>query len=265
MADVAPIRLPEVDFLPARFREQQVQRRVTGWQIAVVAAFAGLLGSTAWLQHRSISRLEETAARVRAQHEAATQTARELGGLQQELGGLDAHAALFTYLRHPWPRTQILTAVLRHIPSAITLDEVRVVRENTARPAAPAGAGPSNGAASAEQEKPAPPVADLDKLRREAEATDTVVSVIGRTHDVAALHQFLERVAEEALIARATVHSLERSDDDGEVEVKFEAKIILRKGYSRPAAPPASVPVATEGSAAQAPELDAAARSGNTT
>jgi hypothetical protein len=264
MADVAPTTLPEVDFLPARFREQQVQRRVTGWQIAVVAAFAGLMGSTAWLQHRTLSRLEASVSRVRAEHDTATRTARELGGLQQQLSTLDAHAALYTFLRYPWPRTQIVTAVLRSIPRDITIDEINIARENTARAAVPSNRQ-ADTVPPGEREEPAPPVADLQKLRQDAEATETVVSVVGRTSDVAALHHYLEQVAEESLIARATIHSLERSEDDGEVKVKFEAKIIVRKGYVRPTGPPPTLPVATEQSTEQAADAERASRTGNTT
>jgi hypothetical protein len=264
MANVAPTTLPEVDFLPARFREQQVQRRVTWWQIAVVAAFAGLMGSTAWLQHRTLSRLEASVSRVRAEHDSATRTARELGGLQQQLGQLDAHAALYTFLRHPWPRTQIVTAVLRSIPRDITIDEINIVRENAARAAAPAKQRADN-VPPGERVEPAPPVADLQKLRQDAEATDTVVSVVGRTSDVAALHRYLEQVAEESLIARATIHSLERSENDGEVKVRFEAKIIVRRGYVRPTGPPPTVPAATEQSTERAADAEHKPRTGSTT
>ena len=47
-------------------------------------------------------------------------------------GSVRAGAELYTYLRHPWPRTQLFSALLRPLPEEITFLQVQIFRQPAA-------------------------------------------------------------------------------------------------------------------------------------
>src|SRR5688572_30595525 len=98
--------MAEIDFLPARYREDRAQRKQEFWRLVVLGVYAGLLCLAAYTQRLQRHRIEgELKAADRMQASVVAQSD-QLAALENELARTEAQAELYTFLRHPWPRTQ---------------------------------------------------------------------------------------------------------------------------------------------------------------
>jgi Tfp pilus assembly protein PilN len=226
----------QIDFLPAAYREVSSKRKVSLWRLLVVALFGATIVGTALYQVHLNRDAELQLAGVENQYQGAMAETGRLAETQAKLQPIRATAELLTYLRHPWPRTQILTAVVTPLPEEITLSELHifrekvqpsVVKEETARP----------GAEGAAAEKLPPAAIDLQKLREEFDNSRVVVSITGLTQDPAALHVYLAKLNRNHLFTKVTLGTIEASHDADRPGDKFSARLIVRPGYGQPGGP----------------------------
>ena len=129
--------MPDIDFLPPEYRQRVRQRQSQSWRIVVAAAMIGLVAAAAMTQHYRWRRVRADLADVTPAYVAAVTMQDRLAEVQKQLEQARACAELYTYLRHPWPRTQLLAAMVRPLPDEISLQQVQIVREPAdSRPAA---------------------------------------------------------------------------------------------------------------------------------
>ena len=121
--------MSDIDFLPIEYRQRVRQRQSQSWRIVVAAAMIGLVAAAAITQHYRWRRVRADLADVTPAYVAAVNLQSRLAGVQRQLDQARACAELYTYLRHPWPRTQLLTAMLGPLPEEITLQRVQILRE----------------------------------------------------------------------------------------------------------------------------------------
>ncbi len=228
--------MQQIDFLPRRFHEQVAARRARIWRVTLLVSFGlvvCLAGTGQYLFYRSAKADLEG---VFSQHAAAVDKAAKLAQLQRDLDEARQFAALYTYLQHPWPRSQLLAAVTRNLPASVTITELSVSDE--IQPALAAG-GAAQVPAAAEQETPDQAARrDLHALRGRHDTTRCVVQLTGVTTDAAALHLFVMVLGNSSLFAEAKLDSLEaiRGGKDRHIS-RFLVQLVVRPGYGQPDGP----------------------------
>ena len=228
----------EIDFLPPRYREQHAQRKNFLWRVVVLGAYLGLLAMGSVAQRARLGKLQAELTQSQQQLADAQQLAVQLASTEQQLSRERAAAQLVTYLHHPWPRTQVLAAILPRVPESIYLTELRLYP--LAQQASATPFWQRQAAEKKDKDKPPPPpaTADLERLREERAATVTVVQLNGVAHDQAVLHAFLQRLAEDELFAAVELLSIESlRNDNNKHGCAFEVCLKLRPGHGekRPA------------------------------
>jgi hypothetical protein len=223
----------EIDFLPDQYRQKHAYRHEKPWQIMVVTLFLGLVVIVTISQHVHSRMVEKELAELAPAYETALNQQQQLAGVQKQLKQMECEAALITYLHHPWPRSQLLSALLSSLPEEITLQQLQISCE-TGRSSVPAG----NQAAtvseiSPEQLKSMPPAErDLHYLKNQFHGKQTVVTLIGSTSDSAALHRFLDEILLNSLFYKAELGSVTSAGDRPEAAIQFNAKVFVKPPYS---------------------------------
>ena len=227
----------DIDFLPAECRKDHDRQAWYERRILLVAGVATMIAAAAWSQSRRAQRLQDNLASCQPGCAAAAQTRETLNQLQSELQLARAGADLVTYLRHPWPRTRILAALLGPLPDKIRFEELKIVGE------APPGAQLARLRSSASQEEQQrelagmpPATRDLKRLREQLDSQQTIVTVTGVTSDSASLHEYLGALGREELFSKAQLQSsgIDRSDP---TSIRFGITLVVRPGYGQPGGP----------------------------
>jgi len=224
------VTLDSIDFLPASYHEEGRKHRTKLWRLLVLSLFGGTIVATAAYQEHLYRAAHRELEQVSSQHAMTVSLTNELKSLEERLAEQRAAADLLTYLRHPWPRTQILASVLSNLPDAITLTELRLAQETlppapTVVPSAPAQTNP---APPAKQELAAE--SDLKKLRAEQDAVFWVVNVQGTTSEVAALHEHLARLGTDRLFSRVELGSISTSSTTPGASL-FSVRLVVHPAY----------------------------------
>jgi Tfp pilus assembly protein PilN len=234
----SPYDMRDIDFLPVQYRQKHVQRRSQPWRIVVVTVFAVLLSTAVFSQQSRKMRAQAELAAIGPQYDLAVLQDRELANVYKQLNTARSHAELYTYLRYPWPRTQLLTAVLKPLPEEVTIEELKVTRgvsqdrgssERRSRPE-------TEGGVTALDDLP-PAARDLQRLRNECDQTRTVVSISGLTSESAAWHRYLGELGRVRLFTKAEPESLQTADHGPPGTLQFRATLVVRPGYGQPGGP----------------------------
>ncbi|MHC4181635.1 MAG: hypothetical protein ACYSWU_29440 [Planctomycetota bacterium] len=230
--------MQDIDFLPVQHRQKRVQRRSQPWRIVAVALFIALLATGALSQRARKRRAEKELAAIVPQYELAVGRNRRLAELRAQLDTARNAAELFTYLRHPWPRTQLLAALLAPLPEGITIEQLQITRQ-TPQDQAPAKrySRRENEAEDDELAKLPPAARDLRRLRDEFDKATTVVVISGTTGDSGALHRYLGALGRASLFTKAELDSLESAEDGAARTPEFRATLVVRPGYGQPGGP----------------------------
>ena len=234
--------MQDIDFLPIEYRRQHVQRRAQPWRLIVAVAFGVLLTTAVCAQYDREQRTAAQLAAVIPQHELVLAERGQLDQIQSQLLAARKRAELVTYLRHPWPRTQLLSALLLPLPDEVTFQQLQIVSRRPPGQGSPDRRERSEGRFRveqlAEQEDNLPPAQrDLEQLRGECDRTETVVLLSGITTDSAALHTYLGRLGDSELFAKAELDSIETAQHGQTVEQQFNATLIVCPGYGQPDGP----------------------------
>ena len=244
--------MKNIDFLPASYREKSAQRKTQAWRGFALAAFGALLAA-GWLGQLEIRSLVEAQLDdVRQQYDHLLDQGQKLSALQAELREARAEAELYTYLRHPWPRTQLLASIAAPLTDAITLRKL-VVRQEEASgtpllppvaylPASPGAADPKTAEAQL-----SPAERALKKLRAALDDAPLTVTLEGVSRDNASLHVYVGKLAESDWFSAVELRSVERSPNEQAGAQRFVARLVVRPGYGHPSRPPLKAEVAAAG------------------
>lgn len=230
--------MQDLDFLPLQYRQKHAWRQSQPWRIVVVAIFLMLLVAAAFSQHSRQSRAEQELANTVPQYELVIAQNRQLSRIHSRLQAAEERAELFTYLRHPWPRTRVLVALLSPLPQEISFEELRIRRGEPQSRAA--SRGQSRMELSAEEDLSAtlpPAVRDLRRLRDEWDKMKTIVSISGTTRDSAAVHRYLGQLGKSDLFDKVELDSMEEAEDAPADQSRFQATLVVRSGYGQPGGP----------------------------
>ena len=239
----APARKPDaatrdVDFLPVAYREQIARRQGFSQGLIVTILFVAMLPAAHVAQMVVRRGVQRDLSALTLPHEATLAANKQLDDLQTRLDGATATAELYTYLQHPWPRTQILAAIFNPLPDAVTLREVRVVRDEVK------SGGPAEHLSPAEkqaeeqrQARLSPAARDLKWLRDAADKAPTVVHVTGVTAQSKDLHRYLSELGKNTLFSTVSLLSIDDATADHSGHLRFNVSVIVRPGYGLPGGP----------------------------
>lgn len=248
--------MKELDFLPAAYREKNAAKKGRLCQIAMVLTFGAIVTLAASLQFALYRSAKAELASVAAQHEDAIAKAAQLAALRAEVDQQRQFCDLYTYLKYPWPRTQMLAEIARNLPPQVTLRELTIVEET------PEGGAPKGVIAvdlakqQAADERPAK--LDLESLRRQRDHSRPEIQLSGTTTDSGALHLFVMTLNGTPLFESAKLHSMETVAGGKQAQSNFFVRLTARAGYGQPGGPQSPPAVAAQGNAAVASQDNAA-------
>ena len=230
----------KIDFLPSRFRQETVHRKANVWRILVAVLFAAVLLASAVYQQLLRRGTERDLARVGEAFEQANALASRLAALQGRLREADAEADLLTYLRHPWPASQLLAAALAPLPDCLTLDEIHLIRDqpSSSESGATVVMVPPRAATSGdgtEKKKGTPAQRAAAVLRKEYDCRPVVLIMSGLTSDTASLQRYLVTLGEVHLFSKVELTSLEAPGGENAHKLHFSARLVVRSGAGQPA------------------------------
>jgi Tfp pilus assembly protein PilN len=250
--------MKNIDFLPTAYRERNALRESRTWWGVVVMVFGTVIFATASVQFTWRRGVEHELTLIQPKFMAATQRDMELTRLQKQIQAASESAGLFTYLQHPWPRTQILASVAAAVPPAIHLHEVHLTEVVIGAPGGETTGSGKRRTVTKEKEatKVAPAVQDLALLRQECDLRQTFVELSGIADDVQQLHTFVADLAKSPIVAAAQLKSLEAVKQGDQVVdaaaeasganvggTRFELHLAIKPGYGQPNGPqPKSTP-----------------------
>ena len=224
-----------IDFLPEIYAQKRVQRRARAWWCLAAAAFAVIVllaASTQWMVRHGI---ERELAQIEPSYADALARQTQLQQIRQELAREEEIADLYAYLAHPWPRSQLLAAVIRPLPDSVRLTDIAITHETL--PAGPVIVQ-AKGA-----ETPSPAAADLRLLRAEFDGRQTILTIGGTATSMSELHAYVDQLGKSRLIAAAHLKGVEAAAAGNfAVESRFHLHVAVRPGYGQEGGPAITPP-----------------------
>jgi hypothetical protein len=227
----------DIDFLPASYREQTVHRQANVWRVLVGGVFAALIVCSFVFQQFLFRQAQWEFNDIQPQYEQTQALTRRLTEVQTTLKAANIEAELFTYLRHPWPRTRLLSTALAPLPDSVILRQVQIVREHSATPEALGQRSFLKRPNDPDAPKLSPAQHDLNRLRDLSDPSPTVLILSGITTDTAALHHYLVTLGRATLFTKAELTSLQANHSERPGTWRFIARLAVRPGYGQPGGP----------------------------
>ena len=224
--------MQQIDFLPTKYRERDAVQKGRIWQLVVLLAFAAGVSSAAIGQYTLRKTVESELLGIEDRHATAERKQAEVNELQQKLAESKEVAALYTYLKFPWPRTQLISQIVDSLPEAIALTELTIGNADVR--AAPTRKPPPT-AEEAADEQSSPAHRDLSDLRKQHDLRDTRVELTGSAEDIVALHAYVAQLGQSPLFQSAKLDSLESRPEDG--VSTFLVRLVVTPGYGQPGGP----------------------------
>jgi Tfp pilus assembly protein PilN len=231
---------PDINFLPASYRQQSVHRKANVWRLLIGGGFAAALLVRFVYQQLLYRNKARELADLQPAYFQAQALSQRLAAVQADLKKATNQADLFTYLRHPWPRTQLLGAALRQLPDCVTLTEIHIAHSQLAGTDAAISRLPNKAKDDAEAKKLDPTQRDFRRLRDESATREATLVLSGITTDTAALERYLVALGEERLFIKVEMASLEANPEQRAGAWRFSARLGIRPGYGEPGGPEAA-------------------------
>lgn len=229
--------MKDIDFLPPQYHVAQVERQSQIWRSGLLLVFSAVIGTAFVGQHGLRRHAEAELAAATVHFDAAVRQQAELARRQQQLAFQSADAELWTYLRHPWPRSRILKEIVDTLPEKIAVERIRLVRESL--PRATTGAPESAGVKSPAGATPAltPAQLDLQKLRAEGDGAQFVLVIDASAAKQTDVHNYVARLAASSWFAKTDLASLQRTDSPRPGMISFCIRLVIVPGYGMPRGP----------------------------
>ncbi|MBN2296437.1 MAG: PilN domain-containing protein [Pirellulales bacterium] len=236
----------QIDFLPYSYRREHTRRRRQAWQLVAIALVAGIIAVASLFQFQTAAKLQTQLNAVLPQYQEAQDRNKRFAELKIELKNAQDQAELFTYLRHPWPKTQLVAALLRPLPKEVALEKVVILRK------LPNGARRQSIISQTQREEEekrlaslSPAARDLEQIRSDVDRMQTELTITGITKQPAALHEYVGQLAHESFFAKTQLESIESVKQKGNEHLIFELQLLVKPGYGQPGGPGKS-PLARE-------------------
>jgi hypothetical protein len=229
----------EIDFLPFEYRQKHAQRQSQPWQVVASVAIIALVAVAALAQIHRRRAVENELAIISPAYDAAVNQQNRLADMQTRLKAVKAGAELYTYLHHPWPRSQLLAALVTPLPPEITLQQVQIVRQVSTAPASTEIQPLIDKKAEEEARKALPPAErDLLRLRAQLDPMQTAVILTGTATESAILHRYIGELDATDIFDKAELDCFNSLDNSkGGTAIQFRAVLLVQPGYGQPGGP----------------------------
>lgn len=224
--------MKNIDFLPESYRRRRIQRRAYAWEISVLLLFGGIVAATALMQFGLRWQVSQRMATLEPSFQQALQTQNRYRLLQAELAKSSEAAELYMFLEHPWPRTQVLHAIVDSLPAQISLTNLHITSEAVQSSATSRAVLSDEALArlSAAQR-------DLDRLRKDADSRRAIVWIAGITSDASQVHELTQRLAGRPPFESVKLDMVESKVDGGLKQTTFRLRGVLTPGYGQAGGP----------------------------
>lgn len=233
----------EIDFLPAQYREQSAKKKGQAGRLTTIVLLAMMLPVASFYQMRVRGKLQGELNEIRPQCATIDAYHAQLQALEKKRLNLEAQARLIAYLHHPWPRSQILSALLPKLPQSIVLTSIQIDEMAGNAIAAAPVAKNVHQETQGQTDQPLPADADLKHLRDRHDRAQVVVLLSGLTTDQSQLHEYLGQLAHNRLFVKIELLSLESPTSKQAAAGKnaagdqFRARLIVGQGPGQPDGP----------------------------
>jgi hypothetical protein len=229
--------MKNIDFLPDIYRERAASRQTYVWWGVVVGIFGLAIGLALGSQYLLKRAVRHEIDQLASEYQAAQQKAQHLAELQTRIQAAGHWASLVTYLEHPWPRSQLLAAIVRPLPETIQVTQLFLVEEELSRPAdkpAPSGGRRSARDSAPEEDRREPAERDLETLRAAHMHKRPVIEITGSVADVSDLHEYVVELGRLPLVAKAQIKSLESAATSRNQPTQFTLRLVFIGGHAQP-------------------------------
>jgi Tfp pilus assembly protein PilN len=171
-------------------------------------------------------------------HIAAVQQSQKLDKITKDLEIARGQAALFAWLGHSWPRSQILAKIHEPLPDSMRLTDVKLTVE-TKTPTGVAATGRSRAQRRGAEPAETPPEdgkqaeRDWRKLAERVQEQEEVVTLAGVSVDTTAPHTYVAKLRQSGLFAKSELKSLESVAGENAKTQKFEIRLVLAPGHGK--------------------------------
>jgi len=225
--------------------------------VGVAMLFSLSIGGVAGTQWFFLRGLKTQLQLVEPQYLQAQEQKAEMARVEAAVQQAEELAALYLYLEHPWPRTQLLAAVAAPLPRSIQLIELHVIEESALTSAEqPTGPDANHRGTAGETTKSPSAKTDLAGFRGLDDRQTTILELSGRASNIKELHDYVDLLAKSPLVAAANLKGLEAGGEGSTPgSSRFHLRIAIRPGHGQPGGPlvkPAAGEVAAISAAGQA-------------
>jgi hypothetical protein len=229
--------MQDIDFLPIEHRIKRERRKAQPLQLAITATVIGMVSAAAMIQHQRWIHVRKELTSITPAYQQAVQMEEKLVEVKKRLDRSRAQAELCTYLRHPWPRSQLLSALITPLPDSVAFQGVQIFREPRA-PLSP-DVDPSRDEKQGGEENrgsSTPSERDLKKLHDMLDPMRTFVVLDGTVAGSSVLYHYLGGLDETDYFENARLDCLNRLNEGSE-SYQFRATLTVRPGYGQPGGP----------------------------
>lgn len=217
----------EIEFLPKKYREKRKSHNFQVSRLLLIVLVVASMSAVVLYQLASLHAVNREVATLDQQHAKVMQLMQEVERRRAEVAVKRHHAKLLTFLDHPYPKSQVISAIANPLPTEITITRLQLTVEQTAV----AGQKPvSEKGKSAPQGHPME--LDLKQLIDDAKSRHCTVEVEGTTDDTSCLYTFLASLHQAEIIESAKIESIDpHQNSDGSEFSNFTAHVKVKRGY----------------------------------
>jgi len=217
----------EIEFLPKKYREKRKSHNFQVSRMLLVVVIVAGMSAVLLYQLAKLHAVNQQVAALDEPHARVMQLMQEVERRRAEVAVKRHHAKLLTFLDHPYPKSQVISAIASPLPSEITITRLQVTVEQTVG---------ANNKPPSEKGKKAPkghPMElDLKQLVDEAKSRRYTVEVEGTTDDTSCLYTFLASLHQAEIIESAKIESIDpHQKSDGSEFSNFTAHVKIKRGY----------------------------------
>lgn len=227
-----------IEFLPPEYRHKQALHRAKLWWLTIAVLFGTGISLTAITQYGLRLQLQRQVAQFDQEFQIANIRRAELEATQKRLQDADHEVALYTYLRHPWPKSQILAAIVAPLPSGIRLTEFHTSQEvgvpgTTSNVSATTVSVDANTAAVGNSFE-----LDMKALRAASDSHPLYLTIQGTATTSDELHSYVAQLHNHRLFSKVDLQSVETLRiSTGPVLMQFQVRVKLLPGLGQPGGP----------------------------
>ena len=221
--------MKEIDFLPSRYRENDARRRAGLWRFVLVLLLGGAVTAASLGQFAYKAKVKAQLLDIQPLLAQAHAMEANSAQLKTELSKASQTAKLYAIVQTPWPKTQVIAAIVAPLNESIIVREIHHSRQgmqNSSRrdPMFEFQLGPSDDTNQTTSDTET----DLAAIKAQLYQSRDVIKIVGETNNQAVLHNFLEKLDESPLFETVELIEVDTiTSQDSQPRLQFTASIVV--------------------------------------